>query len=122
MVRLPEYRPDQSRYAESTWRKADDRVNEPENSTYARDQGDWEPTRWYTVHRPNGQLWAETSDRAGAVTALRPGDRSHAPGSGSGASRRCVKNSTERTHHLDSGGSIPSGVNPSLPQPNPGDP
>ncbi|WP_280473661.1 hypothetical protein [Nocardia asiatica] len=50
-------------------------MNDPENSTYTRDQGDWEPTRWYTVLGPDGQLWCESSDRAEAVAAMRPGDR-----------------------------------------------
>ncbi|WP_216918227.1 hypothetical protein [Nocardia noduli] len=49
-------------------------MNDPENSTYTCDQGDWEP-RWYTVLGPDGQLWCEASDRAEAVAAIRPGDR-----------------------------------------------
>ncbi|WP_157124981.1 hypothetical protein [Nocardia pseudovaccinii] len=50
-------------------------MNDPKNSTYIRDQGGWEPTRWYTVLGPDGQLWCESSDRAEAVAALRAGDR-----------------------------------------------
>lgn len=34
----------------------------------------WEPTRWYRVLSPDGTLWAETSDRAEAVSRMRPGD------------------------------------------------
>lgn len=50
-------------------------MSDTENSTYTRDQGDWEPTRWYTVLGSDGQLWRESSDRADAVAAMRAGDR-----------------------------------------------
>ncbi|WP_157227395.1 MULTISPECIES: hypothetical protein [Nocardia] len=44
-------------------------MHNPENSTDTRDHGDWEPTRWYSVLGPDGQLWCESSDRAEAVAA-----------------------------------------------------
>lgn len=46
-----------------------------DSETYVLEQGDWEPTRWYTVLGPDGRLWRECSDRDEAVEAMRHGDR-----------------------------------------------
>ncbi|MGW4370273.1 hypothetical protein ACWEKT_31970 [Nocardia takedensis] len=58
-----------SRGAGNVARRVDD------SETYVLEQGDWEPTRWYTVLGPDGRLWRECSDRDEAVEAMRPGDR-----------------------------------------------
>jgi hypothetical protein len=48
--------------------KATSRVAEIEGER-EQQSAEWEPSRWYRVTQPNGDLWMETSDREEAVNA-----------------------------------------------------
>jgi hypothetical protein len=49
--------------------KATSRVAELEGERREQQSAEWEPSRWYRVTQPNGDLWMETSDREEAVNA-----------------------------------------------------
>jgi hypothetical protein len=37
--------------------------------------GEWQPTRWWRVVGPSGNLWAESSDEQEIREMARPGDQ-----------------------------------------------